>query len=87
LKSENQKANWHSDAGGGGGHDFFRWYHACSPRARPAFGSITQLGTIRLGKRTEKRVPRIKDFIELADLNDLVFGAWIFFLIMLMKLP
>ncbi|HQO76283.1 MAG TPA: inositol-3-phosphate synthase [Candidatus Saccharicenans sp.] len=40
------------------------------------FGSLTQLGTIRLGKRTEKRVPRIKDFVELADLNDLVFGAW-----------
>ncbi|HUM80016.1 MAG TPA: inositol-3-phosphate synthase [Candidatus Saccharicenans sp.] len=40
------------------------------------FGSLTQLGTIRLGKRTEKRVPRIKDFVELADLDDLVFGAW-----------
>lgn len=39
-------------------------------------GSLTQLGTIRLGKRTEKRVPMIKDFIELADINDLVFGGW-----------
>lgn len=39
-------------------------------------GSLTQLGTIRLGKRTEKRVPMIKDFIELADMNDLVFGGW-----------
>ncbi|MDH4219779.1 MAG: inositol-3-phosphate synthase [Candidatus Aminicenantes bacterium] len=43
--------------------------------ARP-FGSLTQLGTIRLGKRTDKRVPMIKDFVELADLNDLVFGGW-----------
>jgi len=34
------------------------------------------MGTIRLGKRTEKRVPKIKDFVELADLNDLVFAAW-----------
>src|ERR1051325_5419926 len=39
-------------------------------------GSLTQMGTIRLGKRTENRVPTIKDFIPLADLNDLVFGAW-----------
>src|SRR5437763_10785229 len=39
-------------------------------------GSLTQMGTIRLGKRTENRVPLIKDFLPLADLNDLVFGAW-----------
>ena len=32
--------------------------------------------TIRLGKRTEKRTPQIKDFVPLADLNDLVFGGW-----------
>jgi len=43
--------------------------------ARP-FGSITQMQTIRLGKRTEKITPRIKDFVPLADLNDLVFGGW-----------
>ena len=43
--------------------------------ARP-FGSLTQMGTIRLGKRTDKRVPMIKDFVELAGLNDLVFGGW-----------
>jgi len=43
--------------------------------ARP-FGSLTQMGTIRLGKRTDKRIPMIKDFVELADLNDLVFGGW-----------
>ncbi len=43
--------------------------------AKP-FGSLTQMGTIRLGKRTEKRSPRIKDFVPLADLQDLVFGAW-----------
>ena len=39
-------------------------------------GSMTQMGTIRLGKRTEKRVPKIKDFVPLADLDDLVFGSW-----------
>lgn len=40
------------------------------------YGSLTQMGTIRLGKRTEKRVPKIKEFIPLAELNDLVFGGW-----------
>jgi len=40
------------------------------------YGSLTQMGTIRLGKRTDKRVPMIKDFVELAGLNDLVFGGW-----------
>jgi len=41
-----------------------------------AFGSLTQLSTIRLGKRTEHRSPLIKDFVPLAGLADLVFGAW-----------
>jgi len=39
-------------------------------------GSVTQMATIRLGKRTEGRSPRIKDFVPLADLNDLVFTGW-----------
>ncbi|MCF6238706.1 MAG: inositol-3-phosphate synthase, partial [Candidatus Marinimicrobia bacterium] len=39
-------------------------------------GSLTQMGTIRLGKRTENRSPKIKEFAQLADLKDLVFGAW-----------
>src|SRR6201986_4772148 len=39
-------------------------------------GSLTQMGTIRLGKRTENRNPLIKEFVPLADLNDIVFGAW-----------
>ena len=39
-------------------------------------GSLTQMGTIRLGKRTEKRVPLIKDFVSLSGLDDLVFGGW-----------
>ncbi len=43
--------------------------------AKP-IGSLTQMGTVRLGKRTDKRVPLIKDFIELAGLDDLVFGGW-----------
>ncbi len=43
--------------------------------ARP-IGSLTQMGTIRLGKRTENRVPAIREFVPLADLNDLVFAGW-----------
>jgi myo-inositol-1-phosphate synthase len=43
--------------------------------ARP-IGSLSQMGTIRLGKRTEGRSPMIKDFVPLAGLDDLVFGAW-----------
>ena len=40
------------------------------------FGSLTQMGTIRLGKRTEGRSPKISEFVPLAGLDDLVFGAW-----------
>jgi myo-inositol-1-phosphate synthase len=39
-------------------------------------GSLTQMGTIRLGKRTEGRSPRISDFVPLASLDDVVFGGW-----------
>ncbi|HEY9429043.1 MAG TPA: inositol-3-phosphate synthase, partial [Gemmatimonadaceae bacterium] len=39
-------------------------------------GSLSQLATIRLGKRTDNRSPLIKDFVPLASLDDLVFGAW-----------
>jgi myo-inositol-1-phosphate synthase len=39
-------------------------------------GSVTQMGTIRLGKRTEANSPRIKDFVPLASLDDVVFAGW-----------
>src|SRR6187431_2657559 len=39
-------------------------------------GSLTQMGTIRLGKRTEGRAPKINEFVPLASLNDIVFGGW-----------
>ena len=39
-------------------------------------GSLTQMGTIRLGKRTDNNCPKIKDFVPLATLDDIVFGAW-----------
>ena len=43
--------------------------------AKP-IGSLTQMGTVRLGKRTENKSPLIKDFVPLADLNDIVFTGW-----------
>jgi myo-inositol-1-phosphate synthase len=39
-------------------------------------GAFTQMGTIRLGKRTENRKPNINDIVPLAQMNDLVFGGW-----------
>src|SRR5580765_8579695 len=46
--------------------------------AKP-IGSLTQMGTIRLGKRTEGRSPKVKEFVPLAGLNDLVFTGWVIF--------
>jgi myo-inositol-1-phosphate synthase len=43
--------------------------------AKPV-GSLTQMGTIRLGKRTDNESPLIKDFVPLADLKDVVFTGW-----------
>src|SRR3954462_1658700 len=43
--------------------------------AKP-IGSLTQMGTVRLGKRTEGRSPKISDVVPLAALDDLVFGGW-----------
>src|SRR5512145_2069231 len=49
--------------------------HARRGTGQP-IGSLTQMGTIRLGKRTEQRAPYIKEFVPLAELDNLVFGAW-----------
>src|ERR1700742_3431436 len=43
--------------------------------AKP-IGSLTQMGTIRLGKRTDARTPKLKEFVPLAGLDDLVFTGW-----------
>ena len=50
--------------------------HAIRKGLAAPTGSLTQMGTIRLGKRTEGRSPLIKDFVPLAALDDLVFGGW-----------
>jgi myo-inositol-1-phosphate synthase len=43
--------------------------------AKP-IGSLTEMGTVRLGKRTDNRTPKIREFVPLAELNDIVFGGW-----------
>ena len=55
---------------------FIAGVHAVRKQISQPIGSLTQLGTIRLGKRTDHRVPLIKDFVPLAGLDDLVFGGW-----------
>jgi len=55
---------------------FIAGVEAIRRRLAPPIGSLTQMGTIRLGKRTEKRTPKIHDFVPLARPDDLVFGGW-----------
>ena len=55
---------------------FIAGVHAIRRGLAAPTGSLTQLGTIRLGKRTDGRSPRIRDFVPLAGLDDLVFGGW-----------
>ncbi len=43
---------------------------------KPPIGSVSQMANIRLGTREEGRNPLIREFVPLADLNDLVFGGW-----------
>ena len=49
---------------------------ACNKGISKPIGSMTQMGSIRLGKRSEKRSPIIKDFVPISDMKDIVFGGW-----------
>jgi len=55
---------------------FIAGVHAVRRGLAKPIGSLTQMGTIRLGKRTDHRTPLIKDFSPIASLDQLVFGAW-----------
>ncbi len=55
---------------------FMAGAHAIRTGLAKPIGSLTQMGTVRLGKRTDNRCPRIADFVPLAGLEDLVFGGW-----------
>jgi myo-inositol-1-phosphate synthase len=50
--------------------------HAVRKKLAPPIGSLTELGTIRLGKRTEGRSPRIREIFDLPTLDNIVFGGW-----------
>src|SRR5215210_1485978 len=50
--------------------------YAIRKKLAPAVGSLTELGTVRLGKRTEGRSPRIRELFDLPALDDIVFGGW-----------
>ena len=49
---------------------------ACNKGLSKPIGSMTQMGSIRLGKRSEDRSPIVKDFVPVADMENLVFGGW-----------
>jgi myo-inositol-1-phosphate synthase len=55
---------------------FIAGVEAIRKKISEPIGSLTQMGTIRLGKRNENRVPSIREFIPLAELDDIVFGGW-----------
>ncbi len=55
---------------------FIAGVEAVRGRLRLPIGSLTQMGHIRLGKRTDNRQPLIRNLVPLADLKDLVFGGW-----------
>src|SRR5438876_1790450 len=55
---------------------FIAGVEAIKKKIAQPVGSLTQLGTIRLGKRTDHRVPKIHEFVPLAALDSLVFGGW-----------
>src|SRR5436190_7286551 len=58
------------------GTTFIAGVQAVNQKIAQPIGSLTQMGTIRLGKRTDKRAPTIQDFVPLAGLNDLIFRGW-----------
>lgn len=55
---------------------FIAGVEAIKKGVRKPIGSLTQMGHIRLGKRTDNKTPLVKDFAPLANLNDMVYGAW-----------
>jgi myo-inositol-1-phosphate synthase len=55
---------------------FIAGVQAIRKKLAPPIGSLAEMGTIRLGKRTEGRSPKIREFVELASLDDIVFGGW-----------
>lgn len=55
---------------------FIAGVEAAKKGVRIPIGSLTQMGRIRLGKRTENKTPLVKEFVPLAHVDDLVYAAW-----------
>ena len=55
---------------------FIAGVHAVRKGIAQPIGSLCEMGTIRLGKRTDNNVPKIRDYVSLAQLDELVFGGW-----------
>lgn len=62
--------------GGAVSTTFIVGVESCKKGAGKPIGSLTQMGTIRLGKRTARKSPKIKEFFPLTDCENLVFGGW-----------
>lgn len=82
MKNSNQIANSDGRLGvllvglGAVSTTFIAGVHAVRKGLASPIGSLTQMGTVRLGKRTDGNSPLIKDFVPLASLDNLVFGGW-----------
>jgi myo-inositol-1-phosphate synthase len=76
IKPENGKLLVLTPGMGAVGTTFIAGVESIRKGLTKPFGSITQMQTIRLGARSGNNNPLIKDFLPLADLNDIVFGGW-----------
>jgi len=76
LSKENSKVGVLIPGMGAVASTFICGVIACNKGLSKPIGSMTQMGSIRLGKRSEDRSPIVKDFVPVADMENLVFGGW-----------
>ena len=76
MKNKNEKLGVLIPGMGAVASTFICGVIACNKGLSKPIGSMTQMGSIRLGKRTEDRSPIIKDFVSACDMKNLVFGGW-----------
>jgi myo-inositol-1-phosphate synthase len=76
MKNKNEKLGVLIPGMGAVASTFICGVIACNKGLSKPIGSMTQMGSIRLGKRTEDRSPIIKDFVSVCDMKNLVFGGW-----------
>ena len=76
MKNKNEKLGVLIPGMGAVASTFICGVIACNKGLSKPIGSMTQMGSIRLGKRTVDRSPKIKDFVSVCDMENLVFGGW-----------